>query len=141
MRIRLAEESDFARVYALLCELEGIHMDEARVAEIYRENLNNSDVRCFVAEEEARVVGYAGLHMQRLLHHAARIGELQEIIVEEGQRSSGTGSMLFAAVRRAAAEAGCAQLEVCCNLLRARSHDFYERQGMRRSHYKFTLPL
>jgi hypothetical protein len=31
--------------------------------------------------------------------------------------------------------------KVCCNQLRIRAHNFYEKQGMSKFHYKFTMNL
>ena len=40
-----------------------------------------------------------------------------------------------------ARQAGCAQIELVTNQRRAGAHRFYRREGMRSTHYGFTLPL
>ena len=46
---------------------------------------------------------------------------------------------LLAAV--AAIAQGCVQIELACNTLRTDAHRFYEREGFKRYHYKFSKPL
>ena len=35
----------------------------------------------------------------------------------------------------------CINIEVCCNRMREKSHAFYEKLGMKKSHFKFTLQV
>ena len=79
--------------------------------------------------------------MQRLLHHAALIGEIQEIVVSESCRGQGIGQRLFHEMKTAALNHGCEQLEVCCRKERTLSHQFYQKMGMVLSHDKLCMKL
>ncbi len=128
-------------VYSLMCELEDTEMDRQGFENVYRENLNNRAVHYFVACKGDRVAGFSSLHVQRLLHHIAPVGEIQEIAVSEAFRGQGIGQALFERMKEAALAARCVQMEVCCRKERKRSHDFYQKMGMNCSHFKFCLPL
>lgn len=138
MKIVNAKPEHFPQVYALICELEQEEPDRETFREIYARNLENPDITYLLALDGDEGCGFASLHIQYLLHHAARIAELQEIVVAGDRRGQGLGALLFQEVRRLARAAGCPQLEVCCNRQRKESHKFYLRQGMEKSHYKFT---
>lgn len=128
-------------VYGLICELEGSEPDRQSFQSVFIENLKNKNVRYFVALREDKVIGFSSLHVQRLLHHAAPVGEIQEIVVSKSSRGQGIGQVLFEKMRTAAISFGCVQMEVCCRKARKRSVDFYQKMGMNCSHFKLCLPL
>ena len=141
LQILKAENKDFDVVYELICELESAIMNKQALYEVYSHNLMRHDIHYILAVDDLHVVGFASLHIQQLLHHAAKIGEVQEIIVRKEKQGLGIGKALFDAIKTIAIEKGCMQLEVCCNQARKGSHEFYTKQGALNSHYKFTLPL
>ncbi|MCD7907621.1 MAG: GNAT family N-acetyltransferase [Clostridium sp.] len=141
MEIISAQPEHFTQIYALICELENEVMDRAMLQEIYLRNLKEPDIVCLIALDNGAAAGFASVHIQYLLHHAARIAELQEIVVAKQYQGRGVGSLLFSEIKKAAAAADCLQLEVCCNRKRTDSHRFYQKQGMAASHFKFTMAL
>ncbi|HRS21547.1 MAG TPA: GNAT family N-acetyltransferase, partial [Clostridia bacterium] len=68
-----------------------------------------------------------------------KIAEILELAVMDKYRSKGAGKELFEKASEIAKDSECLQIEVCCNQLRSRAHNFYERQGMNNFHYKFSL--
>ena len=140
-KILKAENKDFDVVYELICELENTMINKQALYEVYSHNLMRDDIHYILAVDDLHVVGFASLHIQQLLHHAAKIGEVQEIIVHKEKQGIGIGKALFDAIKTIAIEKRCMQLEVCCNQARKGSHEFYAKQGALNSHYKFTLPL
>ena len=138
MRIRPAEITDLQAVYALLCALEGWALPEAAFAETYARNLDEPLIRYIVAEDDGIVRGFVSLHMDRQLHHAALVGEIQELIVEEACRGRSIGSELLRMVCDEAKAAGCSHLELNSSFPRTRAHAFYERHGWVKDHYNFT---
>ena len=141
MKIVKAGSEDFDVVYELVCSLERTLFDRQSLYEIYAGNLSHGDVHYLLAVEGSQVIGFASLHIQQLLHHASKVGEIQEIMVREEKRRSGAGKLLFEALKQIAAENKCAQLEICCSQTRKDSHAFYLKMGAENSHYKFTLPI
>jgi len=141
MKIITATIAHLNQVYDLICELQDGKPDKDNFSQIYKDNISNQDIYYFLAFNEECAVGFASLHVQKLLHHCAKIGEIQEIIVSQAQQGTGVGAMLFDRLRETAIANNCEMLEVCCNKARENSHRFYLRQGMGKSHFKFTYSL
>ncbi|HPJ38552.1 MAG TPA: GNAT family N-acetyltransferase [Spirochaetota bacterium] len=125
-------------VYNLICELEGetFHRDAFRA--IYLVNLSNQRIRYRLAVKENRIIGFGSLHMQDLLHHCGRVGEIQELVVMPEFRNSGVGAILLKDLRAIADENGCVLLEVSCNRDRTDAQRFYEKNNLAKTHFKFT---
>jgi len=140
-RVRKCTEKDVEQVYELISELEETMIDKSCFVEIYNDNLSNSFIHYYVYEMDNKVVGFISLHIQKLLHHTASIGEIQELIVQKAARSKGIGRVLFEKAKEVCCKNNCLQMEVCCNQKRLASHKFYESQGMTNNHFKFCLTL
>lgn len=141
MEIVEAKTGHLNEVYSLICELENESLNKDNFSRIYQDNIDNDNIYYLLAINESAIVGFASLHIQKLLHHCDKIGEIQEIVVLKGQQGLGIGTALFNRVVEIAVSNHCSQLEVCCNQARLKSHQFYLKQGMNKSHYKFTYPL
>lgn len=128
-------------VYYLLCELEHTELDKALFEEIFRKNIVNPDIHYLLVIDNQNIIGFASLHIQYLLHHASKVAEIQEIVVSKYYQGQGVGKMLFNHLKEIAVKNKCVLLEVCCNQIRKKSHEFYLKQNMKNSHYKFTLNL
>lgn len=138
MIVRPARPEDEPDVYRLLCVLEEAEPPREEFGRVYRENLKDPDILYLVCERDGTAAAFASLQFQLLLHHCGRAAEIQELVVEPGLRGGGISGALFSAMRDEAKRRGCAVLEVCSNQKRADAHRFYEKCGMRRSHFKFT---
>ncbi|MCL2365400.1 MAG: GNAT family N-acetyltransferase [Defluviitaleaceae bacterium] len=139
MKIINASYKDLEAVYNLVCELEDTKLNKNNFTQIYTDNLNDPNIFYLIAIEEEDIIGFGSLHIQKLLHHCAKVGEIQEIVVIKAHQGAGIGGQLFAALHQLAVSNGCLQLEVCCNENRTASHKFYLKQGMAESHFKYTL--
>ena len=100
LQILKAESKDFDVVYELICELESTIMNKQALYEVYSHNLMRDDIHYILAVDDLHVVGFASLHIQQLLHHAAKIGEVQEIIVRKEKQGLGIGKALFDAIKQ-----------------------------------------
>lgn len=138
---RHATQTDCPAIHRLASELEQEELDPAIFARIFKEQLARPDMACLVCEEEGEVVAFINLRFEWQLHHCERICEIMEFIVSAGHRDEGLGTRLFAEACLKAKQEGCAQIEVASNVLRQDAHRFYERQGMRRSHFRFSMCL
>jgi len=139
--IREAALEDFPEVYALLTYLEGEELDRSGVMQVYACNLNDRQVAYYLAFDGANAVGLVSLHIQSLLHHGARVAEIQELVVLLGYQGTGLGKRLFDTARELAVRAGCVSLEVSCNRKREGAYQFYLSRNMKDSHHKLCLPL
>ena len=135
MEIRNTQLSDSDTVYALLCELEAKELDKEAVTRLYRQGLEDPTVHYLLAEEpgtETVHLGFMSLQVRPFLHRAGTVTEVMELIVRAHIRSWGVGQRLFDRALEIARNNGSVQLELCSNVLRTRTHQFYERNGMNR---------
>lgn len=140
VNMRRATHKDVEVIHQMICVLEKESFDSDTFKSIFVQNLANPQVSYFVAEVDNKVVGFISLHIQSLLHHNGNVGEIQELFVDENYRGYGIGKQLLKAAEKVAQENRCKVFEVACNMKREKTHQFYEREGLSKTHYKFTKP-
>lgn len=91
--------------------------------------------RYLVAEDGARLVGYAGLAS------SGDLGDVQTIAVARDQQGTGLGARLLAELLRAATAFECAEVMLECRVDNTRAQKLYERFGFapigfRRGYYQ-----
>lgn len=138
LELRRACPEDADLVYRFLCELEqGLQtIDRVAFDRVYEYNVGRADVCYLLACMGETPVGLGTAHVQQLLHHTGPVAEVQELIATQAARGTGAGKALLAELERWAAGQGCAQIELCCRLVREHANDFYARQGYQATHYK-----
>ena len=100
--------------------------------------LDDSTQTLLVAGAEGAPVGVA--HLGRLtLLEADGYAQLLALVVDEAYRSNGLGAALVAASESWARSQGCATLTVRSNVIRTRTHAFYERLGYTRVKSQHTF--
>lgn len=139
--IRPADPSDLAVVYQFLCELEETNLDFTPFRAVFRHNLMNPMVHYLMAEHEGEVAGFVSCHVQYLLHHTGKVGEIQELYVRPEYRSQRVGRQLVSALHALAVEEDWVHLEVTTNRKRTDTVRFYERESFVRSHFKLVRPI
>ena len=96
----------------------------------------------FVAEAHGEVIGWLHVSVDHLIEAPLR-AEINGLVVGEKQRSNGAGARLLDAAEKWARGKKCVNMSVRSNVIRARAHVFYERNGY--EHYKtqkaFRKPL
>jgi GNAT superfamily N-acetyltransferase len=144
LRIRKARRSDAERIAQLSGEL-GYPATAVQIVTRLRQLKPASKHAVFVAECSDATVGLVGwLHVSvsHLLESDIR-AEVNGLIVAEGQRGAGAGAKLLEAAEDWAGRHGCQGMNVRSNVIRERTHGFYERNGY--EHYKtqkaFRKPL
>jgi GNAT superfamily N-acetyltransferase len=142
MKTRRANSSDAPRLAELTGQL-GYPATAAQLRRRLRGIQPASHHAVFVAESSKDgVVGWVHVGKQHLLESEDR-GEINGLVVAEGQRSLGAGACLLAAAEDWARKHGCKGMSVRSNVIRERAHAFYERNGY--EHYKtqksFRKPL
>ncbi len=139
--IRKASITDADCIYTLICDMEQTVLNKCKFDKIFTELINDGNNCFLVYEDNKEILGILHMRIEYQLHHCEKIAEVMELSVKVGARSKGIGRKLFASACKTAKEHNCLQIEVCCNCLRERAHKFYEKQGMQKYHYKFTMDL
>jgi len=136
--IRTVNAGDFEKIYGFVCALQDKTFDKAVMRSLFDDNTSNQNNIYLIAELEAEAVGYASCHVQSLLHHAARVAEIQEMYVMPEYRSSGVGKALMKAIKTMAREKGAIQLEVTTRVIRKDAIRFYVREEFEDTHKKLV---
>lgn len=131
-KIRRARKSDAARLAELSGEL-GYPTSTKEMKERLRSLKPSAQHAVFVAEMAKSIVGWVHVSIAPLLEVPLR-AEVNGLIVADGQRSSGTGSLLLEAAEKWARGRACKGMSVRSNVIRERAHQFYERHGY--EHFK-----
>lgn len=141
VELRPATLADSDAVYALMCELKQAEFDRQRFNVGFASNLEESNLCYQLAVLHDDVVGVIGLHMQFHLHHVNWVGEIQELVVMPQARGHGVGSKLLAWAEEEARIAGAELTELSTSTGRLDAHRFYEREGYKQTHHRFTKPV
>ena len=141
MHYRFGNNRDCPQIYDLICQLEQTRLPWDAFSRIWENQMASSAYLSLVCEEEGTILGVLNLRFEEQLHHARWIAEIMELAVRAELRSKGIGKKLFQWACEISREKGCLQLEVDCNLIRLDAHRFYQREGMKKCHYKFTREL
>jgi PhnO protein len=139
--VRDATEQDAPIIYDFICLLEDSTLDVNAFNAIFQHNLANPNVHYLVAERAGAVLGFVSCHVQYLLHHTGKVGEIQELFVRPELRSQGIGRQLVAALNELALLENFVNLEVTTNQKRLNTVRFYERELFIRTHVKLVKPL
>jgi len=139
VNIRPIRPEDFEYVYTFINGLEACVFDREIQRAIFMENTSNPRNIYLVAEQNGLPVGFISCHIQNLLHHGGPIGEIQEMYVDPGYRSSGVGARLLDALKELAVRQKVIQLEVTSNHSRTSAHRFYEREHFVHTHKKLVF--
>jgi PhnO protein len=142
MIIRFAKDEDSREIFRLICELEETEFEYVVFEGYYRENICNKDYIYLVAADDGgEVIGYLSCHGQILLHHMAKVFEIQELFVKENYRNQKVGQLLIQSLEEQLKKEGYRFLEVTANIKRLNTHRFYIKCGFVQTHLKFTKTL
>lgn len=136
--IRPVTVGDFDKIYGFVCALQNKVFDKVIMQQLFVQNINNENNIYLIAESGAEAVGYASCHIQLLLHHAARVAEIQEMYVMPEYRSAGVGKELMKTIKAKAEVKGAVQLEVTTRVIRKEAIKFYVREEFEDTHKKLV---
>ena len=132
LRIRRAREQDAARLAELSGQL-GYPASRQEILQRMKRMRPTAQHAIFVAEFDKRVTGWLHVSVTPLLEEPLR-AEVNGLVVDEHQRSQGSGAKLLRAAESWAAKKGCKGMSVRSNVVRDRAHGFYLCNGY--EHYK-----
>jgi len=139
--IRKCNKEDAESVFKIICQLEGENPDVDDFNRVFAANLKDPEVHYIIAEFNSKVIGFASIHVQNLLHHTGRVAEIQELFIEPVYRNRGFGEELLWYLRDIAVNENCKHLEISCNNIRDKAHLFFSNRGLNLTHKKLTERL
>ena len=139
--IRRATGNDAFVIYQFICILEETQLNQATFDCIFHQNLANPFIHYLVAEQHNEVVGFVSCHVQHLLHHGGKVGEIQELFVRADVRNQHIGHQLITALNALAMKEKFINLEVTTNQKRSDTVRFYERESFKQTHFKLVKPI
>jgi (aminoalkyl)phosphonate N-acetyltransferase len=141
--VRTARVEDWPAVASLLAELGRPDVrgqaDECEHRARFERYLQREDAFALVAQRKNRVAGFVNLEVRPRLNHATPDGWIPELIVADGERGSGIGSLLLHRAEHLARERGCSSIMLESANWRRDAHRFYLREGWKdaaKSFYK-----
>lgn len=141
MEIRRCTKEDVMSVYQLISELKDTQFNFDIFKNVYYSKLSDTKNYYAVAVEEDNVIGFISLVIDYQLHHADKVGTIEELIVSSESRSQGVGKLLLNYAVCYAKENSCDVIELTSGFSRTDAHRFYEKNGFRKGSYKFKMNL
>ncbi|WP_372660498.1 GNAT family N-acetyltransferase [Amycolatopsis kentuckyensis] len=120
--------ADAPRLVELLAQL-GYPSEPGTVGRRLAGVLGSPTQHVLVADEDARLAGYAGVEWRPALLHRDEHAELTGLVVDAAARRAGLGRALVRAAEEWAARHGLPAIVVRSNVVRPESHPFYEGLG------------
>jgi GNAT superfamily N-acetyltransferase len=130
-----------AEVAATFGVMRGLrpHLDEEGYAERVR-RMRGEGYRLAAVVQGDEVLCVAGFRIVEFLAHG-RFLYVDDLVTDEGARSSGNGKLMLDWLASEARSAGCEKLQLDSGVGRYAAHRFYFREGMHISSYHFTKAL
>ncbi|MCL2705785.1 MAG: GNAT family N-acetyltransferase [Spirochaetaceae bacterium] len=141
INIRKCRKDDADPVFKIICQLEGENPDVDDFNRVFLSNLENPEVFYIIAEFNSKIIGFASMHIQILLHHTGKVAEIQELFIDPVYRNRGFGEELLWYLRDIAVSENCKHLEISCNIVRDKASLFFSNRGLNPTHRKFTERL
>ncbi len=131
---------DINRVFELSNQLENSDLTFEAFRPCFYEivSLNNHII---YGVKQDTIVGYIHLRIERQLHHASLVVEVLELIIDDNFRNNKFGKRLLDFAINYSKSIGASHIELTTNMIRARAHQFYIREGFNQTSYKFVKGL
>ncbi|TGY65338.1 GNAT family N-acetyltransferase [Dubosiella muris] len=135
---RKAGIEDMPFVYERMCDLEQTIFDRERFAVLFEAQLDDKTMESLIYEVDGVPAAYAAIRYGTYLHHCAKTAELIELDVVEPMRKEGVGTKFLKDIEMLARQKGCVELALATNQKRKKAHRFYEKRGMKQTHFTYT---
>ena len=137
--IREATEADLPRIVALLAQLDPDDLKRedrgAPLPGVYQSalrQLTEAGHKLLVVDDGARLLGTLALYVvPNISHRGSPFALVENVVVDDQERSSGFGKLLMEHAEKTARSLGCYKLVLTSNKRRIDAHRFYEGLGFR----------
>ncbi len=142
VKIRECRREDFDSVFPLLRQLwPDNELDAASLGKVFNGALESDAQVYLCATDGEDVIGFVSLTVKNNLWQAAKLGHVDELIVDEKYRGHGLGARLLNEIMAHAERQGCARIELDSAFHRKSAHRFYEQHGFENRAYLFSKNL
>lgn len=132
-------DEEIARCYAVMSQLRP-HLDASEFVALVRHLGEVARLELAYLQDDGDIKAVAGIRMSEWLAGGKYL-EIEDLVTAEAARSKGYGSELFDWVVDFAQQHECRQVRLVSRVTRTDAHRFYERKGMRREAYYFSLDV
>ena len=140
IRIREATSDDTPALAEILCQTGYPCKGEGLETRLNR-YLGDPASAVLVADDGARVLGFACAHVIPLFHEDASLCRMTIMGVAETCRRRGVGRHLLSAVEEFARQNNCRRVEITSADHRAAAHSFYRALGYKEVSRRFVRPF
>lgn len=152
VKIRFAKPDDFEEINTLLEELtQAIKKVESpstyvlKAPKSSRRNIFNkiraSENKIFIAKYEGRIVGFVNFQLILNVRYGWTRGHIEEIIVKDGFRGKGIGSLLLTRIKVWCKKNGVKVIKVAPNKKFKETQKFFEKNGFVSKYKGYRLDL
>ena len=131
------DDSVLGRTWPVISQLRP-HLDETGYRAMVGRMRRTDGFRVIAAVRDGVVVGVAGVRPMELLY-AGRILQIDDLVVDAGERSGGVGKALLDWVKSEAVRDGRVEVHLDSGMQRLDAHRFYDREGFERLGVHFRI--
>ena len=135
--VREARYEDADAIAVLLTQLGYPQGEDFVIGKLVEFSARES-AKVFVAELDAKVVGFLSFDCEPLFHREGNIGSIMAMCVLEEHRGEGIGKRLIASAEEEAKLQGCVRIAVASGMQRLDTHKFYLSQGYEEKTKRFV---
>lgn len=140
-KIRLAtSDEEIEGCFSVITELRP-HLKAEDFLPHIKKLSETTGLRLAFLPDGGEVKAVAGFRISEWLAVAGKYLEIEDLVTKSTARSKGYGGALFDWLIAHARENDCTHLRLVSNVVRADAHRFYERRGMNRAAYYFSMSL
>ena len=142
INVRHLHDSDDIRTsWPLMQQLRPDQSDEAvYVKQVERQQKNTGYNLVGAFDSDGLLLGIAGFVFSEMISRGSYL-YVDDLVIDEGNRSQGIGAILLSWLRDHARDLGCSSLHLDCSNHRLDSHRFYRREGLEDRSLHFVLDL
>ena len=142
INVRHLHDSDDIRTsWPLMQQLRPDQSDEVGyVKQVERQQKNTGYNLVGAFDSDGLLLGIAGFVFSEMISRGSYL-YVDDLVIDEGNRSQGIGAILLSWLRDHARDLGCSSLHLDCSNHRLDSHRFYRREGLEGRSLHFVLDL
>jgi len=133
MDFRIGNRNDLTGILELYKQLGNSNGSLFTVNEankIWDNNIENNNIKYFIAEEENKILGSLYISIiPNLSNNGKSIGFIENIIIDEKYRNKGIGKKLMEMAIEYAKENNCYKITLQSGIKRTEAYKFYEKIG------------